>query len=363
MLNIRLADINFCIENKYSYIEKMCEDYLHDGKATLTVSVTEDDIDAEKTEENFDAGYLESLAVYRKIAEKILGYDGFLLHGVVADVEGTGVAFLAKSGVGKSTHANLWQNVLKEKMTIINGDKPLVRIIDGKVFAYGTPWAGKEGLHKNAKVKLSKICFLERSEKNECIKLSQKDVLEKLFPQLYIPKETAKMLAIMDLTEKVIKRCEFYLVRCNTDISAAKVAIEKILESDIEKSLRENKIYVTTTQGDSMYPMLKSGDKVVITAVDGPLEKFDVPVYRQGDHYTMHRIIKVTKSGYVICGDNRTWLEKDITDEDIIGVLLGFYKGGKFIERGSKEFLRYGKIACIKLPLRILKKKILRAFR
>ena len=363
MLNVRLADVNFCIENKYSYIEKMCENYLHSGEAELTISVTDDEINAEKTQKNSDAGYLESLAIYRKIAEKIVAYEGFLLHGVVADVEGTGVAFLAKSGVGKSTHTSLWQSVLKEKMTIINGDKPLVRIINGKVFAYGTPWAGKEGLHKNTKVELLRICFLERSETNECVKLLKKDVLEKLFPQLYIPKETAKMLAVMDMAEKLIEKCEFFLIRCNTDISAAETAIEKILESDIEKKLRENKIYVTTTKGDSMYPMLKSGDKIVVSAIDGPLRKYDVPVYKRGDHYTMHRIIKVTESGYVICGDNRIWLEKDITDADIAGVLLGFYKGGKFIERGSKEFVRYGKMACAKLPLRILKKKVLRIFR
>ncbi len=362
-MNIRLADINFCIDNKYSYIEKMCEDYLHDGETSVTISVTDAEIDAEKTKDNFDKGYLESLAVYRKIAEILSDYDGFLMHGVAADVNGTGVAFLAKSGVGKSTHVNLWKQVLKEKITIINGDKPLVRNINGDIYAYGTPWAGKEGIHKNTKVKLSKICFVERSETNECINLQKKEVLERIFPQIYKPKETAKLLDVMELTEKLIEKCEFYLMRCNMEISAAEIAIAKVFESDIEKNLRESKIYITTTQGDSMYPMLKSGDKVVITAVNGPLKKYDIPVYRRGDHYTMHRILKVTKSGYIICGDNRTWLEKDITDKDIVGVLSGFYKDGKFVERGSKEFLRYAKNARKKITLRKFNEKILRIFR
>ncbi len=358
MMNIRMADINFCINNKYSYIEKMCEDYLFDGKTSVAISVTDDEIDAEKTKDNNDKGYLESLAVYRKIAEILPDYNGFLMHGVVADVNGTGVAFLAKSGVGKSTHVNLWEQVLKEKMAIINGDKPLVRNINGEMFAYGTPWAGKEGIHKNSKVKLSKICFLERSKTNECISLQKKEVLERIFPQIYKPKETAKLLAVMEIAEKLIKMCDFYLIRCNMEISAAEISINKIFESDIEKKLRENKIYITVTQGDSMFPMLKSGDKVVITAVDGPLKKYDVPVYKRGDHYTMHRILKARKSGYIICGDNRIWLEKDITDKDIIGVLSGFYKDGKFIERGSKEFLRYGKSARKKIIVKILKEKI-----
>ena len=103
-----------------------------------------------------DNGYLESLAIYRKIAEKVIEYNGFLLHGVVVEVNKCGIAFLARSGVGKSTHVMLWKELLKNKLTIINGDKPLVRIIDGKIFAYGTAWAGKEKLHKNTKTELRK---------------------------------------------------------------------------------------------------------------------------------------------------------------------------------------------------------------
>ena len=157
MINIRLAEINFCIANKYSYIEDMCKDYITENDADVTISVTDEEIYAEGSSDEYDVGYLESLAVYRKIAEKIIEYDGILLHGVVADVDGTGVAFLAKSGVGKSTHTALWQEVLGDKMTVVNGDKPLIRIIDDKIYAYGTPWAGKEKNQKNTKTNLKKI--------------------------------------------------------------------------------------------------------------------------------------------------------------------------------------------------------------
>lgn len=110
------------------------------------------------------------------------------MHGVVADVSGTGVAFLAESGVGKTTHSNLWQQLLGDKMIIINGDKPLVRIINDKVFAYGTPWAGKEGIHRNTKTQLKKICFIERADKNECIPISRDGALDKLLKYVYKPK-------------------------------------------------------------------------------------------------------------------------------------------------------------------------------
>ena len=134
--------------------------------------------------------------------------------------------------------------------------------------------------------------------------------------------------------------------------------------SNIEEVLKEKGIYVTTTKGDSMEPMLVEGrDKVVITPAVFPLKKYDVPVYRKMGHYTMHRIVKVKSNGYIICGDNRNTLEKNITDGDIIGVLTGFYQGEKYIDACDKEFLKYGKNAVKKLPLRLVKGYIKRGMR
>lgn len=134
--------------------------------------------------------------------------------------------------------------------------------------------------------------------------------------------------------------------------------------NNIEKVLAEKGICVTTTKGDSMNPMLVEGrDKVVVVTPKFPLKKYDVPVYRKMGHYTMHRIVKVTKNGYIICGDNRGTLEKNVKESDIIGVLNGFYQGDKFISNDDREFIQYGKRAVRGLPLRMLKNFFSRAVR
>ncbi len=137
--------------------------------------------------------------------------------------------------------------------------------------------------------------------------------------------------------------------------------------SNIEKILEEQGVCVTYTKGDSMLPMLKEGrDRVIIEKPVFPLKKYDVPVYRRGDHYTMHRIIRVTKNGYIICGDNRANLEKDITKKDIIGVLAGFYQGSEYISRDDEKFIYYAKKAVKELPKRRLKdiqRRLLRKIR
>ena len=140
--------------------------------------------------------------------------------------------------------------------------------------------------------------------------------------------------------------------------------------SNIEKILKEQGICTTTTKGDSMNPMLVEGrDKVVVVAPQFPLKKYDIPVYRKMGHYTMHRIVKVTKNGYIICGDNRGRLERNVKDSDIIGVLEGVYQGDTYISRNDDVFLNYGKKAVRNLPVRLVKdfisrglKKIKRVF-
>lgn len=100
----------------------------------------------------------------------------------------------------------------------------------------------------------------------------------------------------------------------------------------IEEELRESKVYLSVTVGDSMEPMLRNRqDVIVITEAAFQLEKYDVPLYkRPGGKYVLHRILKVEKDHYVICGDNRYGRER-VPFEWVIGKLEGFYRSGKYV--------------------------------
>lgn len=130
----------------------------------------------------------------------------------------------------------------------------------------------------------------------------------------------------------------------------------------LEASLKENGIYITTTKGDSMNPMLVEGrDRVVVVLPEFPLKKYDIPVYRKLGHYTMHRVVKVTKNGYVICGDNRATLERDVRESDIVGMLEGFYQGDKYISCSDEDYLKYARKTVRNLPIRRAKSFVRRA--
>lgn len=97
-------------------------------------------------------------------------------------------------------------------------------------------------------------------------------------------------------------------------------------------------------QGVSMLPMLRQ-DKDVITIVkkQGRCKKYDVALYRRGNKYTIHRVVDVLPDGYVILGDNCMYKELDITDENILGVMVSFVRGKKEIAMdhwGQKLYAR-----------------------
>ena len=227
MFTLKIADLTIAVSNRYPFTETLCREYIvPDGTPDFTVSATDAEIAAESDGDSYEIGYLESLALYRKIAEAALDYGAFLLHGVVADMRGTGIAFLAPSGVGKSTHALNWRRTFGEDFRVINGDKPLVRFLDGVLYAYGTPWAGKEGVQLNARTPLQKLCFIERAETNSAEALPAREIFDKLSCQVYLPKDSDKLIKTLDLVDRLIGCCAFYRIRCTKDESSALAAYE-----------------------------------------------------------------------------------------------------------------------------------------
>ena len=95
-------------------------------------------------------------------------------------------------------------------------------------------------------------------------------------------------------------------------------------------------------------PLIRQGkDLLIIEKVNGRLKKYDVPLYkRDSGQYVLHRILKVRKNDYVICGDNRWGREYGIQDRHIIGVLTGIIRDGKEISVNDKKYKIYVHLWC-----------------
>ena len=225
MLKIRIAGLTVGIDGKHRHIEYLCRDYLCDGEPDFTVGATEEEIEAERavSEDDFSDGYLESVVIYRNIAKELPRFDAFVFHGAALECGGEAVVFTARSGVGKTTHTRLWLSEFSD-VDYINGDKPIVRFVDGVPVVFGTPWQGKENYGKNASAPLRAIYFLERGVKNSAREISSAEAVIPFISQIYMPRESTAAALTMSLADRLLSLVKLIRLACNTEPEAAQIA-------------------------------------------------------------------------------------------------------------------------------------------
>lgn len=230
----KIAD--FIIDYRPIYIvhDSLFEGYIvPDESSDLMLVCTEAHIDSEEQPGIFfSKADLQFTAMHRQISEILPLHNAFVLHSATFDVDGVGVAFAAHSGTGKTTHMNLWQQLLGDKMTIVNGDKPIVRFFDEEPetpYAYGTPWNGKERLGCNMRTPLRHICFIERSKTNYVEKVQKQNVINNIFNQVYMPKDPMAVMNTMKLIDRLLSCTNLWIIHCNMEPEAAEVAYNTII--------------------------------------------------------------------------------------------------------------------------------------
>ena len=136
--------------------------------------------------------------------------------------------------------------------------------------------------------------------------------------------------------------------------------MEKIYR--FEELLSERGYIVYTNKGTSMMPLLRQQRDIIEIRPKGDnrCKKYDVVLYKRGENYILHRILRVIPDGYIIAGDNNTFLEYDIKDEQIIGIMVRVIRDGKEIRMTDKKYRLYVHIWCDFYPVRFILLRIKR---
>ena len=230
--SIDIANLIIHIDCRYRYTYSLCSAYIVDNdNYNFAVSVDEEDIAYEKDslkDSSFSIGYIESLAIHRKIAERVIDYNRCLIHGASVGIDNKGFLFLADSGTGKSTHIKLWLDNISSAY-VINGDKPLLIFNDDDIYVCGTPWCGKEGLSNKLNVPLRGIVLLNRGLDNSIDVIDPSLCFESILRQIYIPKDRDKLNRTIEFIKDLSYRVPLYNMFCNMDKSAAYMAYRSIV--------------------------------------------------------------------------------------------------------------------------------------
>ena len=150
-----------------------------------------------------------------------------IFHASYIKVQDKGIIFIAPSGTGKSTQAELWEKYRGAE--IINGDKACIHVKDQPT-VHGVPFDGTSGICKDISCPLAGIVVLEQAKDNTVERLRSVLAIRALFSNVFvgrsIPDEWNKAL---ELIMKLIDCVPIYHLKCTADERAVET-LERVLE-------------------------------------------------------------------------------------------------------------------------------------
>jgi len=156
-------------------------------------------------------------------------HQTLLIHASCVSYHGYGYPFIAKSGTGKSTHTSLWLKYI-EGSELMNDDNPVVRIVDGTPYIYGSPWSGKTPCYKDVKAPLGAVTRIDRALANSVDRLDPVQAFASLLPACSSMKwDTNLYKHLCDTVTTIIETTPIYTLHCLPDEEAARVCHKTIV--------------------------------------------------------------------------------------------------------------------------------------
>ena len=206
-----------------------CYEEISNQQAEVFLSVKE------ISELHIDSIFTSLFALERHIIKK----DSLILHCAYMVYQGRAILFSAPSGIGKSTQAELWKQYRGSR--IVNGDRALLRKIDGAWSACGWPVCGSSDICESEDTPLYTIVMLRQGETNHIERLSPIQAFAQLYAQITINQwNPAFVQRAMELIEDLIGQVPVYQLTCNMTEDAVKCLEQAIfpeantVEDDIE---------------------------------------------------------------------------------------------------------------------------------
>lgn len=122
-----------------------------------------------------------------------------------------------------------------------------------------------------------------------------------------------------------------------------------------EELLEKNGYLVYTNVGFSMLPLLRQRRDIIEIRRKDPAtrcKRYDAVLYKRGDKYILHRVLKVRPNDYVIVGDHCFRREYGITDKQILGIMARVIRDGKSIYPTDWKYKLYVHLWCDFYPVR-----------
>lgn len=158
----------------------------------------------------------------------LVQHQRIMLHCSYIISNGKAVLFCGKSGVGKSTQAQLWKDV--EGAEIINGDKAVVFAEDGKLYAASLPISGTSQICSNETAEIKAIVLLAQGTENKSEILSPAEKASMLAANVILDVwRDGEMVDVVDLCSEFSQLTNVIRYECLPNESAVEY-LKKVIE-------------------------------------------------------------------------------------------------------------------------------------
>lgn len=226
-----IAGIKTEYEPKFSLLRERSRAYeadFPDGEAEIKINITDAFIDAQrKVFPNLTREEHEYMWTGEGFYSEVLRHGGMLLHSSCVEKSGKAYLFSANSGTGKSTHTHLWLDEIPGTR-IINDDKPLLLLRDGRFFACGTPFSGKTDENINECVPIRAIVFLHRSAENILKRMKPASAVPLFLAQTVNPRIKEYAGEMLETADKILTSVPVFSLGCNKEKGTGKFVYEEI---------------------------------------------------------------------------------------------------------------------------------------
>lgn len=149
-------------------------------------------------------------------------HNGFLLHASFIEHDGRAILFTAPSETGKTTQAQLWCDHMGAEL--VNGDRAAVRIIDGTVYACGTPYSGSSPVRRNVRLPLAAIVYLSQAPENTIQRLRGVRAFRRVWEGCTLCTwDRGDVELATRIVAEVISRVGVYHLACTPDVRAVEL--------------------------------------------------------------------------------------------------------------------------------------------
>lgn len=160
----------------------------------------------------------------------LMRHDGFLLHSSVVGYHGTSLLFSGASGAGKSTQAALWEKYMGAD--VVNGDRCLIRKIDGRFFGGGSPWSGTSGIYHPEFYPISAVVLPYKASENR-ISLMGASAFPLLLAQTVVNHWNSPFMEkLTQMYSELMVRVPVYRLDCRPDEEAVRLVHRTVFGKD-----------------------------------------------------------------------------------------------------------------------------------